>query len=181
MENLNQQKLHRSSCDCSSGSQTSCGCLTNKSADEACPKCGIKGLKVSQTTLKSQLKKELVDGLKTLEDFNFCTNPVCDTVYYRDEILFNQNDIKSKVTIKNSHPDTPLCYCKSLLKKDFYHMLETNEANIGSKIKAIISDGKSFCEKSNPKGVCCTEDVKEFLKSYNINWDDDINTKLGCC
>lgn len=178
MEILNQQKLHTHGCDCSSNLKTSCGCSSNKSADTVCPKCGINGLKVSYTTLKSQLKKELVDSLNTLENLNFCLNPVCDTVYYNDKIIFNQNDIKSKITIKNSHPDTPLCYCKNLLKKDFYHMLETNEANIGSKIKAIISDGKSFCEKSNPKGVCCTEDVKEFLKSYNIGWDD---IKSGCC
>ena len=46
------------------------------------------------------------------------------------------------------------------------------------KIKAIIKGGKSFCEKSNPKGVCCTEDVKEFLKSHNIEWDNE-NAKSG--
>ncbi|MDQ1339639.1 MAG: hypothetical protein QG567_792, partial [Campylobacterota bacterium] len=29
-----------------------------------------------------------------------------------------------------------------------------------------IARGKSFCEKSNPKGVCCTDDVKAFVESH---------------
>jgi hypothetical protein len=180
MKDSNQKKWHTSSCDCSSNSQTACGCSSTSKSSIVCPTCDAYGLKVSQTTIKSQLKKELLDGLKILDEFNFCSNSLCDTVYYNDKIIFNQNDIKAKVTMKNSDLDTPLCYCKKLLKKDFYTMVENKEENIGAKIKAIIRDGKSFCEKSNPKGICCTEDVKEFLQSHNIVWDDE-NNKSGCC
>lgn len=174
------------SCGCSGVSPSegsSCGCQASAVSSSLCPKCGSHGRAVSAVTIKSQLQKDalaLLDG--DLDDFGFCENPSCDTVYYRqkDGKTFGQKEINSRVTLKNDDPNTPLCYCKKLLKKDFYEMLERGETDIAAKIKAVIASGKSFCEKSNPKGVCCTEDVKIFLKSHDIEWDDG-EAKTGCC
>ena len=152
----------------------SCRCATQVNATSVCPQCRQKGSNVEAITVKSQLKKEALSSMRSgMAAFNFCSNPGCDTVYYANDgsESFGQKEIKSKVTLKNSDPKTPLCYCKKLLKRDVLAMIENNEANIAEKVKAIIAEGKSFCEKSNPKGTCCTDDVKHFLAGYGIPWE----------
>lgn len=153
----------------------SCGCATQEVATYMCPSCNKSGSNVDAITIKAQLKKELRDNMTSgLDEFNFCTNPKCDTVYYANDSseIFSQSDIKSKITIKNDDPKTPLCYCKKLLKEDVIEMIENKEENIPGKIKTIISQGKSFCKKSNPKGTCCTEDITSFLKEYGIDFNE---------
>lgn len=174
-------------CSCNSDTtENGCGCSAGMKADSACPTCQKYGLKVSEVTIRSQVKKETLNSLQgDLDRFHFCTNPVCDTVYYDNKRkTIAQSEIKSKVTLKNDDESTPLCYCKKLLKRDFYDMLENKEPDIAKKIREIISEGKSFCEKSNPKGVCCTEDIKVFLARHGILWDDPSDKEKinqGCC
>ncbi|MFA6192818.1 MAG: hypothetical protein WC665_10775 [Sulfurimonas sp.] len=167
-----------------------CGCSTTTNSHNACPRCKEEGLAVKEITIKSQLKKESLNNLKlSMSDFNFCSNPKCDTVYYSNDgsETYNQKDIKSKVTIKNDNPKTPLCYCRKLLKERVLKMIEDNESNIYEKIKSIISDGKSFCEKSNPKGVCCTKDIRNFLIENGVNLNEpkkqffSIKSPSNCC
>lgn len=176
------------SCGCGTTGSTwrtesgGCGCSISSSATASCPSCGTKGIKVSTLTIQSQFKKETLSHYASHTDtFNFCTNSACPAVYYDNSgsTVIHQDEIKSKVTIKNDEPSTPLCYCKKLLKSDFYKMVEDNEPDIADKIKTIISEGKSFCEKSNPKGVCCTEDVKAFLAKRGLQWED--TGAAGCC
>ncbi|MFT7861179.1 MAG: hypothetical protein ABXS93_09665 [Sulfurimonas sp.] len=171
--------------------QTSnCECSTTINSNTHCPICNSKGLNVKEITIKSQLNKDILDNLKTpMSEFNFCNNPKCDTVYYSNDgnEVFSQTDIKSKVTIKNDNPKTPLCYCRKLLKERVLKMIENKETNIYDKIKSIISEGKSFCEKSNPKGVCCTDDIKNFLTKNGVNLNESkaqlfsINPPSQCC
>lgn len=160
----------------------SCGCATQEEATHRCPHCGKSGSKVDAITIKSQLKKEARANMKSgLDAFNFCTNPECATVYYSSDRseTFSQSDVKSKVTIKNDDPKTPLCYCKKLLKESVIEMIQSNEPDIAKKVKAIISEGKSFCEKSNPKGRCCTEDITSFLKEYGIDFNETKKTAFS--
>ena len=160
----------------------SCGCATQEQVTHVCPNCGNSGSNVDEITVKSQLKKEVRYNMHLrLDEFNFCTNPKCDTVYYSNDgsETFSQSNIKSKITIKNDDPKTPLCYCKKLLKENVTLMIKNNEPDIPKKVKAIISDGKSFCEKSNPKGTCCTEDITSFLKEYGINFNETKKTTFS--
>ena len=93
------------------------GCSTSPKAEHSCPSCKKYGLKINQITLKAQLKKEYFDKLKTqMDQFNFCSNPICDIVYYSNDNSksYNQSQVKSKITIKNNDPKTPLCYCKKI-------------------------------------------------------------------
>ncbi len=152
-----------------------CGCSVESEALNACPVCGTTGIKVKAITVKSQLKKEKLSTLaSSIDDFSFCTHPECHIVYYSNDAAetFGEDDVKSKVALKNDDPNTPLCYCKKLLKKDVLAMIANSELNIAVKVKAIIAEGKSFCEKSNPKGVCCTEDVKDYLAVHGISWQE---------
>ena len=160
----------------------SCGCATQEESTHLCPHCGKSGSNVEAITIKSQLKKESRNNMKLgLDAFNFCTNPECDTVYYSNDSseTFSQSDVKSKVTIKNDDPKTPLCYCKKLLKENVIEMIQSNKPDIAKKVKAIISEGKSFCEKSNPKGTCCTEDITSFLKEYDIDFNETKKTTFS--
>ena len=160
----------------------SCGCATQEEVAHVCPSCNNNGSNVDGITVKSQLKKEVRDNMHLgMDEFNFCTNPKCDTVYYSIDgsETFSQSDIKSKVTIKNDDPKTPLCYCRKLLKQNVIDMIKNNEPDIAKKVKAIISDGKSFCEKSNPKGTCCTEDITSFLKEYGIDFNETKKTTFS--
>ena len=164
----------------------SCSCGTSDEAETECPHCKEKGIKVKGITVKSQLKKEFYSELEnSYEDFNFCTNPDCDTVYYSNDKkeTFNQSQIKSKVTSKNDDPKTPLCYCKKLLKENVLEMIENGEEDIAGKIKKIVSEGKTFCEKANPRGTCCTEDIATFLQEHNVptNSSSCSTSNSGCC
>ena len=172
-----------SSCNCSTtNDSSSCGCSNSEVASITCPFCRTNGRKVTALTMHSQLKKEYQEQYESFENFNFCTNPHCSNVYYNDQgITIGQEQIKTKVTLKNSDPSTPLCYCKKLLKEQFYDMVRAGEPNIAQKIKEIIANGKSFCEKSNPKGVCCTEDVNLFLAAHNIDIAIDNSHTASCC
>ncbi len=92
----------------------SCGCAAQEETTQICPHCGKSGSNVDAITIKSQLKKEARDSMKLgLDAFNFYSNPKCDTVYYSNDgsETFSQSDVKSKITIKNDDPKTPLCYC----------------------------------------------------------------------
>jgi len=144
----------------------------------SCPACKKSGKKVSETTIKAQLKKEKRETVEDITDaFCFCTNPSCSVVYYSDstDTLFYETDIKSKVTIKNDDPSTPLCYCHKYKKADAIEdMKNLSSKELVKKIKAIISQDKSFCQKSNPKGSCCTQDIKDFLASHEIAWENPI-------
>ena len=71
----------------------------------------------------------------------------------------------AKVSHKQiSNQKTPLCYCKKLLKEQILKMIE---------------EGKTFCEKSNPKGTCCTEDITDFLAEYGINFNEIKKPKFS--
>lgn len=171
----------KTGCGCSGvSSENSCGCSAAQTVTSACPVCGMVGLMVGDVTIKSQLKKDHLENLEDKSGFSFCTNPECDAVYYRGETLFAQKDVRNKVFAKNNDPQTPSCYCKKLLKSDFFAMLETGEPNISAKLKEIIASGKSFCEKSNPKGACCTEDVKKFIEAHGLVWNER-GAGGGCC
>ena len=160
----------------------SCGCATQEVVSVLCPHCNKNGSNVDAVTVKAQLKKEARNSMRLdMDEFNFCTNPKCDTVYYSNDgsETFAQADIKSKVTIKNDDPKTPLCYCRKLLKESVIEMIENKEPNIAQKVKAIIADGKSVCEKSNPKGTCCTDDITSFLAEYGIDFNETKRPKFS--
>lgn len=158
----------------------SCGCATTNTSTHLCPTCNSVGTKISSITLKAQLKKEKYETLNSSkDDFNFCNTPKCNAVYYSNDgkEVFNQDEVRNKIAIKNDDLKTPLCYCKKLLKQNVLEMIQNKEENIPAKIKKIISSGKSFCEKSNPKGACCPDEITSFLADYGINYNHDkINT-----
>jgi len=153
-----------------------------KKADTAevipCPECAKNGKKIKDITVKAQLLKEKQTDMKTsLDQFYFCGTPECPVAYYSgvNDERFYETDIKAKVTVKNDDPSTPLCYCHKYKKSDALEDMKTMDPKaLVKKIKAIISKDKSICQKANPKGSCCTEDIKQWLGSHGIPWETSI-------
>ncbi len=144
-----------------------------------CPECGKAGKNVKSVTIKAQLLKERREAMVSdMEAFHFCTTPGCKIVYYSKDgnECFGEGDIKTKVTIKNDDPSTPLCYCHKYKKSDALEdMKQLDPKALVKKIKGIISQDKSFCQKANPKGSCCTADIKNWLAERNIPWETSLN------
>lgn len=72
-----------------------CGCTVTNEATAKCQNCNTKGTKITEITLKSQLKKEFYAEVKhPKDDFNFCNTPSCNTVYYSTdgEEVYNYSD-----------------------------------------------------------------------------------------
>lgn len=150
----------------------------NKKETSPCPKCGKAGKSVKAVTINAQLLKEKRENMKSdMESFHFCTSPECGVVYYNKNgnECFYEGDIKAKVTIKNDDPTTPLCYCHKYKKGDALEDIKQLDPKaVVKKIKGIISRDKSFCQKANPKGSCCTSDIKSWLAERNIPWETSI-------
>ena len=148
-----------------------------KEAIPVCPKCKKEGKTVNPVTIKSQVLKEKKESMTNdMDAFCFCTSPECDVIYYSKDghEIFYETDIKSKVTIKNDDPSTPLCYCHKYKKADAMEDMKVLEPKaLVKKIRAMI-DGEKFCQKANPKGSCCTADIKSWLAERNIPWETGV-------
>ena len=152
--------------------------VSAKESVPSCPQCSKAGKTVNPVTIKAQLLKEKQETMSNAFDaFCFCTTPDCRAVYYAKDgsETFYETDIKAKVTIKNDDPSTPLCYCHKYKKADALEdMKEMDAKALVKKIKGIISQDKSFCQKANPKGSCCTSDIKSWLARHNIPWETSL-------
>ena len=150
---------------------------TKKIDIKRCPKCDVQGKSIDEVTIKAQLKKEKRETMGSKPDeLIFCNSSGCGVVYYSssNNELFFEEDVKSKVTCKNEDPATPLCYCRKYKKADAQRDMQNMEdKELVQHIKKILSQGKSSCKKTNPKGSCCTADIKKWLKKYGIIWDDE--------
>ncbi|MES9826381.1 MAG: hypothetical protein ABW127_18325 [Candidatus Thiodiazotropha endolucinida] len=166
---------------------TDCGCSTGQSDSPiACPVCTKRGRTVDLVTPEHTLIKEVRDQLDPARNYHFCDNPDCDVVYYNDQdtSVFRTHEVKNRVTIKDDSPETPLCYCFKVFKK---HALEeisrTGTTNVFQRIQAKMRPGQScFCEKSNPRGDTCTQDIKDWLETQGITNHEAIPmTQSGSC
>lgn len=166
----------------SENSANGCGCSATTEAFANCPSCNEKGIKVNEETLKKYLKKVHYSEIKSdKKSFNFCTSPTCNTVYYSNESneAFSQEMAKHKIAVKNSDLDTPLCYCKRFTKQDAIDVIESGDKDVSGTILDAIGDNCK-CQKTNPKGVSCVEDITNFLAPYGIEFNTS-KKKSSCC
>ncbi|MEF3191710.1 MAG: hypothetical protein K6347_04045 [Campylobacterales bacterium] len=136
-----------------------------------CPQCGSVTKKTKSETLKAQVFKEHLSQIDLERDWYFCPGERCDVVYCSPGFsrLVRTNEIKSRVTLKDEHPTTPLCYCFTITKAD---VLAEAQVAGGTRVFARIQEHRarknSFCAKANPKGHCCTEDIALWLQRQGI-------------
>ncbi len=151
-------------------STSSCGCSSSQHrATIACPACKQQGVEVKFLTPQHTLKKRAAVTLDPTRQYHFCENPDCDVVYYNetDSGPFTTDDLKNRVTLKDESPETPLCYCFKVLKKQaLEEIARTGTTDVIRMIQSKMKPGQHcFCEKSNPRGECCTGDIANWLSS----------------
>jgi hypothetical protein len=168
------------------GSNNDCGCDTDSERSETpCPICGQKGMTVREITPRSTLKAQYRPLVRDDTRYHFCETTECLVVYYHGAdqgnvpgSIFTMDQLINRVTVKDDDPTTPLCYCFKVCKGEAL-------AEIGEKgtvdIKGLMNrrrkPGQScFCEKSNPRGHCCTGDIKGWLADQGVivESDEDI-------
>ncbi len=167
-------------------STTSCDCGSSQPRSTiSCPCCNRKGVEVKLVTPQHTLRKSIAVILDSTQQYHFCENPGCDLVYYNttDSHRFTVDDLKNRVTLKDESPDTPLCYCFKVLKqRALEEIARTGTTDVIRTIQNKMKPGQScFCEKSNPRGDCCTGDIATWLQQQPIERDSASHSSSGCC
>lgn len=138
-------------------------------------------------TPKNTLKKEARTKFVPEYDYHFCENSDCDLVYYneQDTSVFTTSELKNRVTIKDDSPKTPLCYCFKVLKEQALEdIARTGTSDVFKTVQAKMKPGQScFCEKSNPRGDTCVQDIQYWLEDHGVSTEKQIEEKSkgGCC
>jgi hypothetical protein len=131
-----------------------------------CPMCDTLGATVKPITPKHTLKAQYSHQIDKDGPYHFCENPDCDVVYFNcvSEKHYKKKQLSNRVTIKDEHPKTPLCYCFNVLKEDALKELdETGNSDVVAMIKKSMKNHGCRCEKLNPRGGCCIKDIEKWL------------------
>ncbi|MBF0590128.1 MAG: hypothetical protein HQL53_13480 [Magnetococcales bacterium] len=145
---------------------------------------------VNAVTPKSTLRAEHRPMVREDGFYSFCESPDCNVVYYHSipsqasglpGAVFTIDRLINKVTVKDDSLDTPLCYCFKVLKGE---ALDEISRTGGVEIKALMNRRRKpgqgcFCEKSNPRGDCCTGDIRGWLTAQGLEVGSDEDT-CGC-
>jgi hypothetical protein len=178
MSNPIPESVSKCACDCGTGQTKS---------TTACPVCRKLGSTVRLITPQSTLKKDARTKLKPEQAYHFCDNKDCEVAYYngQDTSVFTTADLKNRVTIKDDSPDTPLCYCFKVLKKQaLEEIARTGTTDVFQTIQAKMKPGQScFCEKSNPRGDTCVQDIVTWLDEQGVSTEMQVeeSSNDGCC
>lgn len=136
-----------------------------------CPLCNQKAQKVSALTISSIVKKEYQKDLSSLEGFYFCNHPVCKTIYFKDQIIFNQDKLIKKVGLKEGISPEIICYCFNWTKERIIKELISNEkVDLISKIKKKRKKLGCNCERENPSGKCCLNNIKQTIDTLKLKF-----------
>ena len=115
-----------------------------------CPVCGKDNTEVSVQTIMHHIKQVWQWNSKN-QGYYFCENPACDVVYFgEDNAVIPKSQLRTAVGIKESSPDTLLCYCFGVTRADV-----SNNPAIKDYVVKMTKEGVCSCETSNPSGRCC--------------------------
>ncbi|MEX2581398.1 MAG: mercuric transporter MerT family protein [Verrucomicrobiales bacterium] len=158
-----------------------------------CPRCGNEGKPVKTVTLRSLLRREILDAAGNIEEpaWRFCPTPTCPAVYFDEtgSTLFDKQALKVRVGIKETAAPRPVCYC-------FHHTVEEIEDDIARTGQTgVLDDIKTrmqeacWCETTSPMGSCCLGTVTRFIKAAQARAGDvplashpgDEEEERDCC
>lgn len=153
-----------------------CGGPAAKTAS-VCWRCGNPGSPVSGITIEAMVRDKRSTRVRSRESFSFCHTPDCPIIYFDNmqREYIEKRDVKVRVGIKETEDPIHVCYCFGWTRK----MIHDEIARIGksSAIDDITTRMKTTgcnCERNNPSGVCCLNDVKNSITAYkHIRGRDD--------
>ncbi|HLF27319.1 MAG TPA: hypothetical protein VJG32_13370 [Anaerolineae bacterium] len=130
-----------------------------------CPTNQQVGKAVDTLTLKALLAVPLTRI--TSDDYRFCRDPNCPTVYYSADgkQLFRETELRERVYHKHPIDDDALvCYCFRRTVGDIRAELRaTGATTVIDAINAGIQAGKCACDIRNPQGSCCLGNVRTLV------------------
>ncbi|MDD5474237.1 MAG: hypothetical protein PHU34_08855 [Candidatus Methanoperedens sp.] len=147
----------------------SCCCEIGDSKDctSVCKECSNTGKPVMEITLKSMVKKPVLEAIGNPEGFYCCETPTCEVVYFNNEqqVYLHKQDVKVRVGIKETENPVPVCYCFGWTqKKIFDQVMQQGHSTAVREISAKIKAGECACEIKNPSGRCCLGSVNKVVK-----------------
>ncbi len=133
-----------------------------------CPSCGQKGKKVSTTTLRAMLTKDVQCRLRAGGGFLFCTTQTCHVSYYRSDSsgeVFEGTNVRVPIFQKESAPDRLVCYCFEHRVDEIQDDVErTGHSIVPNDVASKCKRGLDRCEELNPQGTCCLGNVLMVVK-----------------
>lgn len=149
-----------------------------------CPLCGKKGKTVTQVTIESLVKNDLIKELKSTSGFKFCKERECELAYYNSQTneIINKEDLTVSVGQKETCPERLLCYCFNHSAKDIEgDVIKNNKSTIFNDIKDKCKEEKDKCEENNPQGSCCLGNVSAVIKETEKVTGRKIEAVSDCC
>ena len=134
-----------------------------------CPLCNKASKKISSITIKSMIKQEYKKNITKFGSFYFCNNPYCSIVYFKNKKVIKENEVIKKVAIKEWVNPKIICYCFNLTKEKLIENILLHGKNyIFKSIKNKINKSKCNCEKENPSGKCCLNDIQKIINELKF-------------
>ncbi|MDQ7042055.1 MAG: hypothetical protein Q9M34_00835 [Sulfurimonas sp.] len=144
-------------------------CTPQPKGKVECPKCGIKSKGVLGKTLEYLLRDEAKAKLTSFDGFYFCKSPSCKVVYFKNETILSQKDIKIIVGHKDGASPATICYCFEWTKEKMkLELQETEQSTATEDIKHKMKTVGCSCEILNPSGGCCLGDVSKAVKDVKV-------------
>ena len=135
--------------DCCSASGGE-GALAKK---RACPANGRACPEVSARTIAHHIQAPWT-WAPTARRYFFCADPACDVVYFGDDgSLIPRALLRTRVGVKETSADAPLCYCFGVSRADYARDPATRDF-----VVAQTAAGQCSCETGHPAGRCCLAD-----------------------
>jgi hypothetical protein len=130
-----------------------------------CPTCHEKAKGVLGKTVEALLSNDSKSKLDCFDGFYYCKTPSCKTVYFREETVLTQDDMRVVVGLKEGASPATVCYCFEWSKEKIKAELEETGNTVALEdIKAKMEDPGCSCEILNPSGGCCLGDTGKAIK-----------------
>ncbi len=141
-------------------------CCTPKSSDKSeCPICHAQSKSVLSKTLEHLLTDKAKATLLSLDGFYYCKSHSCEVVYFKDDTILSQKDVRVVVGHKKEASPETVCYCFKWTKQMIKIQLQEEEkSTVTEDIKYKMNTIGCSCETLNPSGRCCLSDVGKALK-----------------
>lgn len=150
---------------CSTESEAHNCCTPQPKGKVECPECGVKAKGVLGKTVEHLVTDDAKAKLSCFDGFHYCKTPTCKVVYFRNDKILTQDNMRVVVGLKEGAKPATVCYCFEWTKEKIKAELEaTGKTTALEDIKAKMEDPGCSCEILNPSGGCCLGDVGKAIK-----------------
>lgn len=170
---FSEKEKKASSCSVTPQSNGHDCCTPQPKGKFECPECSQIAKGVLGKTLEHLLTDEAKANLSCFDGFYYCKTPSCEVVYFRDNQILRQENMRVVVGLKDGSMPATTCYCFDWTKEKIRAELQENgETNALEDIKAKMKNPGCSCEILNPSGGCClgdnTKAIKEIKKELGL-------------